>query len=94
MAGAQRKAVANYRRRLKRQGVVRVEVKVPKSDVALVRIVAQALSDPERARGARALLKERFTEKRELSFKEFLASAPLEGIDLTREQEFDRDVEL
>ena len=29
-----------------------------------------------------------------MSFKEFLAAAPLEGIDLTRPREFPRDIEL
>jgi len=48
MPSTQRKPVSAYRRRLKRRGVVRVEVHVRKDDAALVRGVAQALSDPVR----------------------------------------------
>ena len=60
MPSTQRKPVSAYRRRLKRRGVVRVEVHVRKDDAALVRGVAQALSDPVRETEARALLRERF----------------------------------
>jgi DNA-directed RNA polymerase beta subunit len=91
---SQRKAVKSYRRRLKRQGIVRVEVQVRKDDAPLVRKVAQALSDPKREWEARAILNEKFREDRPKSFKELLASAPLEGIDLTREDDFGRDVDL
>jgi hypothetical protein len=91
---SQRKAVKSYRRRLKRQGIVRVEVQVRKDDAPLVRKVAQALSDPTRGREARAILSEKFGERRPKDFKELLASLPLDGIDLTREDDFGRDVDL
>lgn len=48
MPNPERKPVTAYRRRLKRRGVVRVGVYVRKDDAALVRGVAQALSDPAR----------------------------------------------
>jgi hypothetical protein len=87
-------AVSNYRRRLKRQGVVRVEVHVRKDDAPLVRGVARALRDPKREAEARALLRERFTGSRAAGFKALLASAPLDEIDLTRQRDFGRDIDL
>jgi hypothetical protein len=87
-----RKPVAAYRRRLKRRGVVRVEVHVRKADAALVRGVARALSDPAREAEARAMLRERFGPGKATGFKALLAKAPLEGIDLARERDLGRNV--
>lgn len=94
MALSRKKAVSAHRRRLKRQGVVRLEVNVRKDDAPLVRGVVKALSDPEREAEARALLRERFGAGKPTGFKALLAAAPLEGIDLTRERDFGRDFEL
>jgi hypothetical protein len=94
MSSTQRKAVANYRKRLKRKGVTRMEVQVRKGDAALLRDVVQALADPERERETRAFLRERFSADRQKGLKALLASAPLENIDLTREQDMARDVDL
>jgi hypothetical protein len=94
MPGSQRKSVTAYRRRLKRRGVVRVEVHVRKDDAVLVRGVAQALSDPAREAEARAVLRERFGAGKAKGFKALLAAAPLEGIDLARERDRGRDVAL
>jgi hypothetical protein len=94
MPSAQKKAISSYRRRLKRQGVVRLEVHVRKDDAALVRDVVGALADPDREREARALLRERFAAGKAAGLKALLAAAPLEGIDLTRARDFGRDVEL
>ena len=94
MPNVQRKPVAAYRRRLKRRGVIRVEVHVRKDDAALVRGVAAALSDPAREAEARALLRERFGASKATGLKALLAAAPLEGIDLTREHDLGRDVAL
>ena len=49
---------------------------------------------PERGAAARSLLRERFGGTRHRSFKELLASCPLEGIDLRRSRESPRDVDL
>lgn len=46
-----------FRRRLKRQGIVRVEVRVRKDDAALLRCVAQALGDPGRQAEVCSLLR-------------------------------------
>jgi hypothetical protein len=73
-----------YRRRLKQRGVVRVEVHVRKDDAELIRGVAHALDDPQRADETRAVLRARFATEGAQGLKALLAAAPLEGIDLTR----------
>jgi hypothetical protein len=94
LPNARRKSVTSFRRRLKRRGVVRVEVQVHKDDAPLVRGVAKALVDPARASEARALLRDRFGGGKATGLKALLASAPLEGVDLTRERDLGRDVIL
>ena len=94
MPSTQRKSLAAYRRRLKRQGVVRVELHVRKADVALVRGVAHALSDPAREAEALALLRERFGTATAKGLKAHLAAAPLEGVDLARKRDLGRDITL
>ena len=94
MPKARNNPLASYRRRMKRQGVVRVEVQVRKEDAALVRRVAGALIDPERRAEARALLRQRFAEPRAKGLKALLAAAPLEGIDLERARDTGRTVDL
>ena len=94
MPSTQRKPLSAFRRRLKRRGVVRVEVHVRKDDAALVRGVAKALADPVRQAEARALLRERFGAGEARGLKALLAAAPLEGIDLTRERDLGRDAAL
>ena len=94
MSTSQKKALSAYRRRLKRQGVVRLEVRVRKDDAPLVRGVASALADPDREGAARALLRERFGESRARGLKALLAALPLEGIDLDRKRDPGRDIDL
>ena len=71
MASTQLKALSTYRRRLKRRGVVRLEVHVEGE--------------------ARALLRERFGAGKGKGLKALLASAPLRGINLSRDPVFGRD---
>ena len=85
------KPITTYRRRLKRRGVIRVEVHVTKTDAPLIRGVAQALSDPDRQAAVRTLLRERFGAK---GLKALLAAAPMEGIDVSRDRDLGRDVAL
>lgn len=92
MPATKSKSLTAYRRRLKRRGVVRVEVHVSKTDAALIRGVAQALTDPTREAAARSLLREQFGMAKGL--KSLLAAAPLEGIDLGRDRDLGRDVAL
>lgn len=94
MSSSRSEAVSRYRRRLRQQGVVRIEVKVRREDAGLVRRVAAALADPERSGEARALLRERFDAPRAEGLKALLAAAPLEGIDLSRERDTGRDLPL
>jgi hypothetical protein len=89
-----RSSLANHRARRARQGFVRVEVNVRKEDAGLVRQVAAALSDPARQSAARILLRQRFAEPATVSLKALLASAPLEGVDLDRDRDVGRDVDL
>lgn len=92
MPRTQKTPLASYRRRMKRQGVVRVEVQVHKEDAALVRGVASALVDPRHAAEARELLR-RFA-KPETKLKALLAAAPLDGIDLARVRDTGRTADL
>jgi hypothetical protein len=91
-AGCPKKSLSAYRRRLKRQGMIRLEVQVRKDDAALLRGIANALTDPTREAETRALLRERLGAADAIGLKALLAAAPLEGIDLTRERDLDRDV--
>jgi hypothetical protein len=83
-----------YRRRMKRRGLVRLEVQVHSADAALVRMVAEALTDPGREAEARAALRERFMRGSGRGLKALLAAAPLEGIDLTRARDRGRKLDL
>ena len=85
MSVARKKAVACYRRRLKRHGIIRLEVRVRKDDAPLVKGVVSALADPDRESEAHALLRERFGAGKTKGLKALLAAAPFDGIDLERE---------
>jgi hypothetical protein len=91
---SQQKALSKYRRRLKQKGIARLEVRVPKVDVPLIREIAKALTDPARAKNARALLGRQLSGKKPTSLKALLAAAPLEGIDIERNRDTGRDVDL
>lgn len=89
-----KQAVDAHRRRLKRQGVVRLEVHVRKSDAVLIRGLVKALADPGREVEARAVMREHFAHATAKGLKALLAAAPLEGIDLRRARDRGRDVDL
>jgi hypothetical protein len=94
MRASQKKAVNAHRRRLKRRGIARLEVRVRKDDIALLRSVVAALSDPDREAETRALLRDRFGARPSKGLKALLAAAPLEGIELARDRDLGRDVDL
>jgi hypothetical protein len=94
MIGKRKTSVAAHRARKQRQGFVRVEVNVRKEDASLVRRVASALSDPSRRGEARKLLRQDFAERPRGSLKALLSSAPLDGIDLDRNRDTGRDIDL
>ena len=94
MANSDLSPVTRWRRSRQRQGFVRVEVQVRKEDAGLVRDVASALGDPAREAGTRAILRETVASPRAGGLKALLARAPLEGIDLERQRDVDRDISL
>jgi len=79
---------------MKHDGLVRVEVKLRRQDVALVRGVVRALSDPGQAAQARAILSERFAAPPSRDFKALLAVMPLDEIDLERPRDMGRTIDL
>ena len=87
-------AVAEHRRRLRSRGLQRIEVQVRGEDAPLVRAVAAALTDPDQANEARALLRRRFGPEPARSLKDLLAAAPLDDIDLTRSRDSGRAIDL
>jgi len=87
-------ALSGYRRRLKRNGIVRVEIHVRKDDAPLVRGVVKALNDPDQRGEVRNLLRDRFGAAKTKGLKALLAAAPLEGVDLERDRDFGRKIEL
>lgn len=89
-----RSAVAEHRQRLRSRGLQRVEVQVHGEDAPLLRAVAAALADPDRAAEARAVLRACFAPAPTRSLKELLAAAPLEGVDLDRPRDTGRVVDL
>ncbi len=94
MPNTKKKAIASYRRRMKRRGLVRVEVQARKEDAPLLRSVASALADPEHGAETRALLRERFASHEVRGLKALLAAAPFEGIDLERVRDMGRALDL
>lgn len=93
MATAPKSTLRKHRDRLARGGMVRLEVNVRKDDAPLVRSVVSALNDPDRGNETRNVLKEKFRPAGSY-LKALLASAPVEGIDLSRDKGTDRDVDL
>ena len=94
MARTQNTSITKYRSRMKRRGLVRVEVQVRREDAVLVRNVANALGDPARETDARALLRQQFGSSAAQGLKALLARAPLEAIDLKRSRDTGRAVDL
>lgn len=93
MGLVRKRAVTEHRRRRKREGIVRLEVSVSRADAALVRRLAQALTDPALSPETREWLRMHLVPPPG-GFKAMLAHAPLEGIDLERPRHMDRKVDL
>jgi hypothetical protein len=83
-----------WRKRQEELGFVRVEVHVRKEDASLVREIAKALGDPSRHDATCVTLRKQIMRQPCKSFKELLASAPLEGIELDRQSDFGREINL
>lgn len=94
MSTSRDKAVRKHRRRLKEQGFRRVEVEAAEPDASLIRQLAKVLrGGGEEAEAARLLLGKIVSSKRQ-GLKDLLASAPLEGISITRTRDPGRTIEL
>lgn len=94
MTKAQAKALRAHRQRLANRGIVRLEVRVPRQDVGLVRRVTESLLDERMAPGLREWLSERFDPSGATSFKELLLWAPLDGIELPHRSRRSRRIKL
>lgn len=86
--------LTRHRERLRQSGEVRVEVRVRKTDAALVRRVSAALSDPAREAHTRAALQNCLVDANPLDLRALLASAPLDDVDLIRSKDLGRSVDL
>ncbi len=94
MPKPQQSSVQLYRQRMKRKGLVRVEVQARKEDAALVRGIAAALADPAREAEIRAILRMVVPSPAPGSLKALLGATPLEGIDVERPRDHGRMIEL
>ena len=92
MSKTDQKAVTRFRNRLRHRGMVRLDLHVRKDDAGLVRNVVRALGSPDREQ-ARAVLRCHFGGQA-AGLKALLAAAPLEGVDLGRQRDFSRKVDL
>ena len=94
MPSTQKIAVDKHRR-LREQGLSRLEVVVPESDRSLLKEVARKLRGAhEEADATRRQLVRMARGEPETGLKALLASAPLDGIDLDRDRDPRREVDL
>jgi len=93
VAGA-KSALRVHRDKMRRKGIVRVEVKVSQEDAELVRAVARALLDPARAAHTRAWLRKELAQITPVDLKALIESVPLEDHDLDRPRDVGRHVDL
>jgi hypothetical protein len=94
MAEHKTTAPRTHRRQVKRQGVVRVELRLREEDAALLRGVVHALTDPAREARTRAVLNECVAAPAQIGLKALLAAAPLEDVTLERPRDMGRAVAL
>jgi hypothetical protein len=89
---SQRKATNSHRRRAAARGLVRIEVRTPRSDADLVRALAETLrGEPEKARALRSVLEKELIEPEvKTAFDVFGSDLPDEAFtgvfDQTRQQ--------
>lgn len=85
MTPAQKNALISHRKRQAEQGIVRLEINVPKKDKDLLRSVASLLRNGGvRAGNIRQLLESAVAGEELVNFKKYLEMAPLEGVDIER----------
>ncbi len=93
MTTAQIRALSTHRRRLKERGLARVEVQARRDDADLLRALASRLRD-DPADDLRHRLAELLSSPNKPSLKALLAAAPLADLDLERQRDLPRDIEL
>jgi hypothetical protein len=84
--------LAAHRRRQTDRGLQQLELQVPRDDAALLRVVAAALVNPDRAAEARAVLRRSFAPA--VGLKALLMAAPLEDVEFERDRDLGRDIAL
>lgn len=94
MSDKSKASLTRYRKRIKRQGIVRIEVSLHKEDAPLLRDVARALNDPQRCEEARRMLRRRFGRPPARGLKALLAAAPLGDMNVERSRDTGRAVDL
>ncbi len=98
MSAAQRKAVTHYRERLKRRGLVRLELLAPESDVTLIqKIVAALRGKPDEAARVRRRIGDVVGRERKPDLLQLLADDDsVVDFDefLARDHDRGRDVDL
>ncbi len=95
MSTAQKKALRKHRRRLRDQGLVRLEVQASEADAPLIRALARALlNEPEKAALLRRQLRATMGRPEGEGLKALLAAAPLEGIEISRSRDLGRVIDL
>ena len=95
MTPSQKKAVARHRERQLNKGIVRLEINVPEHDRGLLRALAAELRAGGTIAGRiRNTLQSALAHKQQVSFKELLESAPMEGIEFERSRDPGREIEF
>jgi hypothetical protein len=95
MGQTHQETVKNYRKRLEDKGIVRLEVQAPKDDVQIIKQIVKILrGNYSQAVNMRTHLNEAIKSVPKSGLKQLLASAPLDDIDLTRDNDLPRKVDL
>ena len=87
-------ALQQFRARLKRGGMARVEVQVRREDAVLMRHIARDLTDPDRAVATRQALLACINRNAPASLKEHLLLPAIGELDLVRSADTGRAVDL
>jgi hypothetical protein len=95
MSPSQKKAVARHRERQQQKGIVRLEINVPEQDRSLLRAAAAELRSGGLVAGrVRQALQSVLANSEPVSFKEFLESAPMEGVEFERSRDSGREIQF
>ena len=87
-------ALQQFRARLKRDGMARVELQVRREDAVLMRHIARDLADPDRSVATRQALLACINRNAPASLKEHLLLPAIGELDLVRSADTGRAVDL